>query len=58
METSTLTKETRKKLKLTQEELAKRINKKRSTVANYESGNIVPPGDIVLQLQALLRSSK
>ena len=53
-ETARLVRATRKHLKLTQEELGKKIGKDRTTVAHYERGTITVPGDIVLALQKLL----
>lgn len=56
METSTLIKDTRSQLQLTQKELSKLLKRKQSTIARYESGGITPPGDIVLKIQQLLKN--
>jgi transcriptional regulator with XRE-family HTH domain len=36
--------------KFSQEELANKLNMKRSNVANYESGRVVPPGNALLEM--------
>ena len=38
---------------LTQEEFAKLLGKKRSTVTLYEAGKIMPPGDILIKIMDL-----
>ncbi|UCE67222.1 MAG: helix-turn-helix transcriptional regulator [Candidatus Zixiibacteriota bacterium] len=43
----------RKKLGITQEQLAERIGVKRTTVGNYEIGVIKPSTDVFVKLQAL-----
>ena len=43
----------RKKLNLTQEGFAELIGKDRTTVARYESGDVIPPGNVLLEIQAL-----
>ena len=46
-------KQLRKQLGLTQTGLGALIGKDRSTVAKYELGLTVPPGNVLLELQAL-----
>jgi transcriptional regulator with XRE-family HTH domain len=36
--------------KLSQEELAQKLDMKRSNVANYEAGRVVPPGSALLEM--------
>jgi Predicted transcription factor, homolog of eukaryotic MBF1 len=36
--------------KLTQDMLAKKLNMKRTSIANYELGNVMPPGNIIKEL--------
>ena len=43
----------RKKLKMTQAELGKAISSNRDNIANYEIGRAIPPGDVLLKIQAL-----
>lgn len=43
----------RKKLGLTQEGLAAKIESNRFNVANYETGRAIPPGDVLLKIQEL-----
>jgi transcriptional regulator with XRE-family HTH domain len=50
MNTATFVKDSRKALKLTQEQLSPLINKKRTNISLYESGKTIPPGDVVLKL--------
>jgi DNA-binding transcriptional regulator YiaG len=54
-----LVKETRKKLKLTQAEFGalKTINRGQSVVARWESGKIMPDGDMILKIQSLIENS-
>ncbi len=42
--------ELRKQINLSQEALAERLEMKRTNIANYEAGRVVPPGNIILQL--------
>ena len=51
-----LIKETRKSLGITQAELAKLLGKGRTTITEYERGQIIPPGDILLKIQSLERN--
>lgn len=53
MKISNYIKVIRSKLGLTQRELANRIGKDRSSIANYETGRAIPPGDVLLKIQAL-----
>lgn len=46
-------KDIRKKLDLTQQQLAEKIGVKRTTVGNYEIGVIKPSTDVFIKLQAL-----
>lgn len=48
-----LIKETRKSLGITQAELAKLLGKGRTTITEYERGQIIPPGNILLKIQEL-----
>lgn len=43
-------KECRKKNGLSQDELAVKLGMKRTNIANYESGRVVPPGYVLLDL--------
>jgi len=37
----------------TQKDFAKRLGKDRATIANYEAGRSIPPGDVLLKIQKL-----
>jgi transcriptional regulator with XRE-family HTH domain len=39
--------------KLSQEELAHKLDMKRSNVANYEAGRVVPPGSALLEMSEI-----
>lgn len=43
-------KECRQKANLSQEELAQKLDMKRTNIANYEAGRVIPPGNILLKL--------
>lgn len=43
-------KECRKKAGLSQEMLAEKLKMKRTNVANYEAGRVVPPGYVLIEL--------
>lgn len=43
----------RKKLKLTQNELADKLSIKRYNLAKYEKGITMPPGDVIVKLQKI-----
>lgn len=43
-------KECRNKLGISQEELAEMLGMKRTNIANYEAGRVVPPGNILVKL--------
>ena len=45
--------QTRKKLGLTQDKFARLVGVKRSTVTNYELGEINPSAEVLLRIQAL-----
>jgi transcriptional regulator with XRE-family HTH domain len=47
----------RKAKKLTQEELAKRVNTTKSTISNYENGHSTPPHDTLVLLADVLGES-
>ena len=53
MDIAKFIKDKRFQLGLTQEELAKLIGKKRTTVTLYESGKIMPPANILIMIQEL-----
>ena len=53
MRIKTTIKQIRKKLGLTQTELAKRIGSNRFNIANYETGRAMPPADVYLRIQDL-----
>lgn len=53
MEISKYIKKLRSKLGLTQKEFADKIGKDRSSIANYETGRAIPPGNILLKIQEL-----
>ncbi|RXZ02118.1 helix-turn-helix domain-containing protein [Fictibacillus sp. S7] len=40
----------RQENEFSQEELAQKLDMKRSNVANYESGRVVPPGNVLLEM--------
>lgn len=40
----------RNDVKLSQEALAEKLNMKRTNIANYEAGRVVPPGNVLLEL--------
>lgn len=42
--------ELRKQINLSQEALAERLEMKRTNIANYEAGRVVPPGNVLLEL--------
>jgi transcriptional regulator with XRE-family HTH domain len=46
-------KECRQKANLSQEELAEKLNMKRTNIANYEAGRVVPPGLVILELSKI-----
>ena len=46
-------KKLRLRLGLTQEQFGVIIGRKRDVVTKYEGGNAIPPGDILLKIQAL-----
>jgi len=54
-ETAKYIKDSRKELGLTQKQLAEIIDSKRSNIAKYETGRSMPPGDLVLRIQELLK---
>ncbi|MNW45652.1 HTH-type transcriptional regulator ImmR [compost metagenome] len=43
----------RKNAGLTQEELAEKLKKQRTNVANYEAGRVVPPGDVLKEMSSI-----
>lgn len=43
-------KKCRQENEFSQEELAQKLDMKRSNVANYESGRVVPPGNVLLEM--------
>lgn len=43
----------RKQLGLSQEELANRLDMKRTNIANYEAGRIIPPGNIIVSMSEI-----
>jgi len=45
----------RKRLKLTQKQLAGLLGIKRDSIANYELARAMPPGDVILNLQKILK---
>ena len=56
--TAEFIKNARVELGLTQAQLAKKLGKGRSTIARYECSMIIPPGDIVLEIQQLLSDNE
>ncbi len=46
-------KELRKKKKLTQEQVAKRINLTKASISGYENNTITPPNDMIVKLALL-----
>lgn len=53
MEIADLIRNIRKKLGLTQEQLAQAIGSNKFNISNYETGRATPPGDVLLKIQAL-----
>lgn len=45
--------ELRKEINLSQEALAERLEMKRTNIANYEAGRVVPPGNVLLELSKI-----
>ena len=43
----------RKKLNLTQEQFANLLSTNRFNITNYETGRAIPPGNMLLKIQAL-----
>ncbi|XOQ16685.1 MAG: Helix-turn-helix transcriptional regulator [Shouchella clausii] len=43
-------KQCRVEMNLSQEGLAERLGMKRTNIANYEAGRVIPPGSIILEL--------
>lgn len=50
-------KEFRVRRKLTQKELAERINKSKAAISSYESDNQVPPVDVLISIANVLNTS-
>jgi len=55
--TSEYIKESRSTLGLTQKQLAEKIGTKRVNIAKYETGRSVPPGNLILEIEKLLKES-
>ena len=53
MKINEFVKKVRKKLGLTQTEFGQLVGKNRSTIAKYELGLAIPPGDVLLNIQGL-----
>ena len=53
-ETAHFMKDARKKLKLTQHEMAARLGKNRDNIAKYETGATNTPGDVILRVRKLI----
>jgi len=53
MNINTIIKNIRKRRGLTQKELADKVGKKQADIAKYETGRSIPPGDVLLRIQAL-----
>jgi len=53
MKISDYVKAIRSYLKLTQKDFGNKIGKTRCSIANYETGRAIPPGDILLKIQKL-----
>ncbi|MDY7224673.1 helix-turn-helix domain-containing protein [Halalkalibacterium halodurans] len=47
-------KQCRTEMNLSQEGLAERLGMKRTNIANYEAGRVVPPGNVILELANIL----
>jgi transcriptional regulator with XRE-family HTH domain len=43
----------RQRMEISQEGLANKLGMKRTNVANYEAGRVVPPGSVLLQLSEI-----
>ena len=52
MKISEYVKSFRKQTGLTQNEFAEAIRTNRSAIANYENGRVIPPGNVLLRIQA------
>lgn len=50
MDTANFIKESRRDLKLTQDQLSSLIDKKRASISLYETARAVPPGDVILKI--------
>jgi transcriptional regulator with XRE-family HTH domain len=44
----------RQEVNLSQEALAEKLDMKRTNIANYEAGRVVPPGNVILDLAGIL----
>lgn len=53
MKISDYVKAIRSHLKLTQKDFGNKIGKSRCSIANYETGRAIPPGDTLLKIQEL-----
>lgn len=53
MEIAEYIKDIRHKLGMTQEQFAQLLSSKRYNIANYETGRTIPPGNVLLKIQAL-----
>jgi len=55
-DTSHFMRDARKKLRLTQSELAARLGKNRDNIAKYETGATNTPGDVILGVMQLIEN--
>ncbi|AMK72378.1 MULTISPECIES: helix-turn-helix domain-containing protein [Bacillus] len=46
-------KQCRKAINISQEALAERLEMKRTNIANYEAGRVIPPGNVILELSKI-----
>jgi transcriptional regulator with XRE-family HTH domain len=58
MKPKTYIKNVRKKLGWGQEKLAQRLGTLRCNISNYETGRVMPPASIVLDLQDILQKEE
>lgn len=47
----------RDELQLSQDKLAEKLNMKRTNIANYEAGRVIPPGNVLAEMAAIFNTS-
>ena len=53
MDIKEIIKKVRYDARLTQQELADKVGKKQPDIAKYESGQTIPPGDVLLKIMEI-----